>query len=174
MLHTKYQNLLNKQSYDPKPPIDGVVIKDLKTFNDDGGSFCEIFKLNNDKPNDFEINVKQSSWSIVEPNVVKAFHIHRKQLDLWFVPPSEKLLIGLFDIREDSKTYETKMRFVMGSGKAQLLLIPNGVAHGYANVTNEKQSLIYFTSEKFDVNDNDEYRLPWNTLGEDFWLIKKE
>lgn len=174
MISKKYSELIHKQDYSKKQSIDGVILKELSCYNDDGGSFCEIFKLNNDKPLDLHIDIKQSSWSIVEPNVIKAFHIHKKQFDLWFVPPSEKLLIGLFDVRENSESYETKMRFVMGSGKAQLLLIPNGVAHGYANLTSEKQSLIYFTSEKFNINDNDEYRLPWNVLGEDFWQMRKE
>lgn len=175
MINDKYNNLISKQNYSKKEIIDGVMIKELPTFNDDGGSFCEVFKIDdNFKPFEIDINIKQCSWSIVEPNVVKAFHIHKKQFDLWFVPASEKLLIGLFDVRENSLSFEKQMRFVMGSGKSQLLLIPNGVAHGYANVTNEKQSLVYFTSEKFDINNNDEYRLPWDILGEDFWNMKKE
>lgn len=175
MISKKYSELIHKQDYSKKQIIDGVMIKELPTFNDDGGSFCEVFKIDdNFKPFEININIKQCSWSIIEPNVVKAFHIHKKQFDLWFVPASEKLLIGLFDVRENSPSFEKQMRFVMGSGKSQLLLIPNGVAHGCTNVTNKKQSLIYFTSEKFDINDNDEFRLPWDFLGKDFWQMKKE
>ena len=174
MIHNEFENFLYKQEYGNKTLISDVFLKDVTTFNDDGGSFAEIIKLNeNSNPIDFEFNIKQCSWSIVEPNVIKAFHLHKKQKDLWFVPASEKLLVGLYDVRENSPTYKQVMRFVMGSGKSQLLYIPNGVAHGYANITTQKQSIFYFTSEYFDINDNDEYRLPWNIISSKFWELNK-
>ena len=175
MIDDKYTKLISKQNYSKKEIIDGVMIKELPTFNDDGGSFCEIFKIqDNFKPFEIDINIKQCSWAVVEPKVVKAFHIHKKQFDLWFVPYTEKILVGLYDLRYDSPTFEKQMRFVLGSGKSQLLFIPREVAHGYANLTNQRQNLFYFTSEYFELENNDEYRMSWDYLGTDFWDLKKE
>ena len=100
-------------------------------------------------------------------------HLHYNQEDVWFIMPYDRLLIGLFDARKDSPTYNQTMRFVMGAGRAQALYIPRGVAHGLANVWQQPANMIYFVNQCFDAKDPDERRLPWDILGEDFWEIKK-
>jgi dTDP-4-dehydrorhamnose 3,5-epimerase len=107
------------------------------------------------------------------PGTIKAFHLHFNQEDVWFVMPYDRLLIGLFDARENSKTYKQSMRFVMGAGRAQILYLPRGVAHGLANIWQQPANMIYFVNQQFDANQPDEQRLPWDTLGADFWEIKK-
>ncbi len=63
------------------------------------------------------------------------------------------------------------MRLILGAGKAQLLLIPRGVAHGCANIGAVPSTIVYYVNQQFNLADPDERRLPWNILGEDFWQM---
>lgn len=172
---TEYVKDVSVQDYSKKSPIDGVQIINLNLFVDDGGALAELVRFddNGNLVQIPEFKVKQSTYSTVLPGVIKAYHLHYNQEDVWYVMPTDRMLIGLFDTRKDSPTYKQVMRFVLGAGRAQLLYIPRGVAHGLANVWQKPAQMIYFVNQCFDVNDPDERRLPWDTLGADFWEIRK-
>lgn len=166
---------LSVQDYSKKTAIEGVQIIQLNMFVDDGGSMAEIIRLD-DNGNSLlipDFKVKQSNFSQLMPNTIKAFHLHYNQEDLWFVMPTDRALVGLVDTRKQSPTYQKTMRFVLGAGRAQALYIPRGVAHGVANIWTQPASMIYLVNQLFNLENPDEQRLPWNTLGEDFWEIKK-
>jgi dTDP-4-dehydrorhamnose 3,5-epimerase len=169
------QKLIKSQSYSSKPQIEGVEIKDLNHFTGEDGYFAELCRL--DDKNELQgfkgFKVKQISRSILEPGAVKAFHLHFKQDDVWYIPPDNWLLVGLVDLRIKSATYNQAMKFPLGGVKSKLLRIPKGVAHGAANLTNMKSELIYFTDQFFSTDDTDEHRLPWDFQGEDFWKMAK-
>lgn len=162
---------LSTQQYGGGPKIDGVKLIDLRLLTDDGGSFAELVRF--DEAGNLEaipeFKVRQSSYSLVLPGAIKAFHLHFNQEDVWFVPPTDRLLIGLVDARQASPTYKASMRFVMGGGKAQLLYIPRGVGHGGANIGTVPATILYYVSQHFNLADPDERRLPWDLLGKDFW-----
>ncbi|MEK9132224.1 MAG: dTDP-4-dehydrorhamnose 3,5-epimerase family protein [Patescibacteria group bacterium] len=167
---------LTKQSYESAPKIVGVKFFELREFTDDGGSFMELCRL--DKGicaaiPDFE--ARQINYSRVVAGAIKATHIHKNQEDVWFVPPHSRLLVGLKDLRAGSATEGVTMRFVLGVGKAALLLIPRGVAHGLANPWNETGTILYFVNQYFstDPQKSDEYRLDPYFFGKDFWNIKQ-
>jgi dTDP-4-dehydrorhamnose 3,5-epimerase len=169
----EYRDRVSTQQYGSAPPIEGVRRLDLRLMVDDGGSFAELVRLDdNGRLVAFpEFQVRQSSYSQLLPGAIKAFHLHFNQEDVWFVPPSDRLLIGLIDCRAGSPTYRSTMRFVLGAGRAQLLYIPRGVAHGCANLGSVPVSILYFVNQHFDLNDPDERRLSWDTLGAEFWQI---
>lgn len=169
-----YRERATTQKYGGRRRIEGIQVVDLTLFSDEGGDFCELSRLDDDgcltalpgyRP-------AQMSYSLMEPGTIKAWHLHRNQDDLWFVPPSCRLLIGLLDVRESSPSYQVSTRFVLGTGKAQLLLIPRSVAHGVANLTGEPACLIYFVNHAFDREHPDEHRLPFDLLGRNFWSIQ--
>lgn len=171
----EFSSELSIQDYSKKPTIEGVQLINLNLFVDDGGALAEVVRLD-DQGNlqvlpDFK--VKQSTFSQMLPGTIKAFHLHYNQEDCWFILPYDRLLIGLFDARKDSPTYKKSMRFVLGAGRAQILYIPRGVAHGLANPWTKPANMIYFVNQCFDANQPDEHRLPWDILGEDFWEIRK-
>lgn len=170
-IHDDFKSLITTQSYISKTPISGVVLKEVPKFNDESGSFSEMVRFNNDGTLESfpDFKVEQASWSVLHPGGIKAFHLHYKQDDVWFVPGSESLLIGLHDIRKDSPTYGKTMRFMMGCGKSQLLRIPAGVLHGCANLSTSSCHLIYFVNQKFDALNPDEHRVPYNITDESFW-----
>jgi len=172
-LGPEFQGVVTTQEYTRSTPIEGVRLIDLRLMIDDGGSFAELVRF--DESGNLlaipDFKVRQSSYSQILPGAIKAFHLHYNQEDVWFVPPTDRLLIGLIDARKDSPTYRVSMRFVMGGGRAQLLYIPRGVGHGGANVGLHPATILYYVNQHFDLNDPDERRLPWDILGREFWEI---
>jgi dTDP-4-dehydrorhamnose 3,5-epimerase len=166
---------LSIQDYAKKETIEGVKILPLNLFVDDGGALAEIVRLD-ENGNALilpEFKVRQSTYSMLMPGTIKAFHLHYNQEDLWFVMPYDRILVGLLDSRKGSPTYQKSMRFVLGAGRAQALYIPRGVAHGLANIWTQPANMIYLVNQLFDPENPDEHRLPWDVLGNDFWEIKK-
>lgn len=169
-----YRSQVTTQDYSPRPKIEGVALLELPLFSDEGGDFCEITRFVPDGTlsNLATYRPAQLSYSFMEPGAIKAWHLHYHQDDLWFVPPHNRLLIGLLDLRTGSPSYEMSMRLALGVGKARLLFIPRGVAHGVANLAFTPGSLLYLTTQAFDPADPDEHRLPFDLLGADFWAIR--
>lgn len=171
----EYRDQVSVQDYSKKPVIEGVKFIELRQMVDDGGSFLEVVRFNEDGSLESipEFKPRQSSYSQVLPGAVKAFHLHFRQEDVWFIPPTDRLVLGLMDAREDSPTKGVRMRFVLGAGKAQLLYIPRGVAHGCANLGDKPADIFYYVNQQFKLEDADERRLPWDFLGKGFWEITK-
>jgi len=171
-LHPDKSASLTTQEYGRKARIDGVRLESVGRFTEDGGSFSELLRLSEGKIALFPgFEVLQVNYSDMEPGVVKAWHVHFQQEDVWFVPPINKILVGLYDLRKDSPTCGETMRFVMGEGQAQLLLIPRGVAHGATNLSGSRQILMYFVNNQFNAENPDEQRLDPFILGREFWAL---
>jgi dTDP-4-dehydrorhamnose 3,5-epimerase len=160
------------QSYEPAPRIEGVELVELRRFADDGGSMTELARLTGGEAAGVPgFEVRQVNYSEVEPGVVKAFHIHTRQTDVWYVPPSDRVLVVLLDVRKGSRTEGVRMRLVLGAGASRLLRIPPGVAHGLRNLAPSPGRIIYFTDVQFAPEPSvcDEGRLPWDYAGADVW-----
>jgi len=171
------RSLLIIQDYSKKPAIEGVQIITLKRFNDEGGSLTELVRLTDGKPDALpSFSVAQINYSELEAGAIKAFHIHEKQTDVWYVPPKDKILLVLVDQRENSSTTDVVMKLILGDCKSQLIVIPPGVAHGCKNVSNGLARIIYFVDRKFsaDPETSDEKRLPWDFSGREIWETPKE
>ncbi|MDD5765289.1 MAG: dTDP-4-dehydrorhamnose 3,5-epimerase family protein [Candidatus Marinimicrobia bacterium] len=172
----KIQDTLKLQDYSKKPVIDGVKILQLRRFNDDGGSFTELGRLTSGALNDLpEVTIAQINYSEMDPGAIKAFHVHLQQIDIWYVPPSDKVVLILVDIREVSATKDVKMKIVLGDGNSKLVMIPPGVAHGCRNISVKTSRIIYFMDKNFtdDPKKCDEFRLPWDHFGAEIWEVQK-
>jgi dTDP-4-dehydrorhamnose 3,5-epimerase len=119
--------------------------------------------------------MRQINFSEVEPGAIKAFHLHTRQTDVWFVPPSDRFLLILVDVRKGSHTEGASMRFMLGAGASRLVRIPPGVAHGVRNLGTAMGRIVYFTDVHFspEPSDCDEGRLPWDYLGGDVWDVTR-
>lgn len=161
------------QDYSGSKRIDGVEIVELKRFNDDGGAITELGRLNAGVHAGLPgFECRQMNYSEMEPGVIKAFHMHHRQTDVWYVPPSDRLLLVLHDCRAGSATEGATMRFMLGDGKDRLVRIPPGVAHGARNIGSCAGRIIYMVDVQFSVDaDCDEGRLPWDHLGAGIWEI---
>jgi len=166
----------SKQDYSPIPPIEGVEVVQLRRFNDDGGAMTELGRFEDGRHADLPGFVaRQMNYSVVEPLAIKAFHLHQRQTDVWYVPPSDKLLLVLADVRKGSPTEGELRRIVLGDGNSRLVRIPPGVAHGCKNLRPAAPSaIIYFVDVQFSVGDDcDEGRLPWDFFGEEVWEVER-
>ena len=164
------------QDYSPQPQIDGVEIVPLRRFNDDGGSMTELGRLEDGRLAGVEgFTVRQVNYSVMEPQAIKAFHLHRRQTDVWYVPPSDKILLVLGDLRQGSPTQGLVKRIVLGDGNARLVRIPPGVAHGCRNLRPASPSVIvYFVDLHFSPDEGcDEGRIPWDYFGAEVWEVER-
>jgi dTDP-4-dehydrorhamnose 3,5-epimerase len=164
------------QDYGPAPVIDGVQLLELKRFTDDGGSFMELARLQHGVAAALPgFECRQINYSEMDAGVIKAFHLHRRQTDVWFVPPGDKILVVLLDVREASKTRGALRRIVLGDGTSRLLCIPPGVAHGVKNLAATRGRIIYFVDVQFspDPDQTEEGRLPWDFAGTEIWDVTR-
>jgi dTDP-4-dehydrorhamnose 3,5-epimerase len=164
------------QSYDPASSIDGVEIVELKQFSDDGGSMTELARLTDGHPQAVAgFTLRQINYSEVEPGAIKAFHLHQRQTDVWYVPPTDRMLLVLLDVRQGSKTEGARMRLPLGAGASRLVRIPPGVAHGVRNLAATAGRIIYFTDVHFSPEPSmcDEGRLPWDYAGAEIWDVTR-
>jgi dTDP-4-dehydrorhamnose 3,5-epimerase len=143
--------------------IQGVEIKELVTRADERGFFREVIRVT-DK---FFDGFGQWSHSLMYHGTVKAWHIHKKQTDWWYIVGGP-LKVALYDTRPDSPTYRQVMELFMGDNFApQVLKIPPGVAHG-CKAVGDTAHLFYVTSYVYDPSD--EGRIPHDdpTIGYDW------
>jgi dTDP-4-dehydrorhamnose 3,5-epimerase len=168
---------LRLQDYSPPPSIQGVEVAELRRHTDDGGSFTELGRFVAGASQAFAgFTLAQVNYSELEPGAMKAFHLHRAQTDVWFVPPADRLLLVLVDVRAGSPTEGQRMRLVLGDGHSRLVRIPPGVAHGCRNVGGARARIIYFTDRHFSPapESTDEGRLPWDFAGAEIWEVGRE
>ncbi len=164
------------QSYGPPADIDGVELIELKRFHDDGGAMTELARLVDGCPQALQgFTVRQINYSEVEPGAIKAFHVHLRQTDVWYVPPSDRMLVVLLDVRKGLRTEGARRRVLLGGGTSRLLRIPPGVAHGARNLAAATGRIIYFTDLHFSPEPAtcDEGRLPWDYAGPEIWEVSR-
>lgn len=148
--------------------IDGVKVKELKVIPDERGLLMEMWR--SDDP-DFQ-KFGQVYVTMVYPGVVKGWHYHKKQTD-HFVCVGGMAKVVLHDTREDSPTKGETNEFVIGWQRQRLIVIPNGVYHGFTAVGTEPAFIVNVPTELYDYDDPDEYRLPFDdpSIGYD-WSVK--
>lgn len=137
--------------------IDGVMVKDLKRLPDERGFFEEMIRRTDAF---FSEGFGQVSHSFMIAGVVKAWHIHKTQVDWWYVTRG-KIKVALCDKRESSKTYKELNEFIIGGTEPdnKIIKVPPGVAHGL-KVIEGPADLVYVTSGIYSKDE--EGRIPYN------------
>jgi len=134
--------------------IAGVEIKELVSHADERQVFREIIRVTDPF---FAEGFGQWSYACMNPGTAKAWHIHRKQVDWWYVPLGALKLV-LHDLRPDSPTYKQTQEILLGPDYGhKVVRIPPGVAHG-SKVIGGVTHLFYITSRTYDPAD--EGRIP--------------
>ena len=149
--------------------IAGVVFKELCTHTDERGFFREIIRVTDAF---FAEGFGQWSHSVMYQGVTKAWHIHQRQTDWWYVATGV-LKVALHDLREDSPTRGETMELLMGDNlPARVLKVPPGVAHGCKAVGGPVH-LFYITSHTYDPSDEGRIAYDDPAIGYD-WLRETE
>jgi len=101
--------------------IEGVQIKQLKPNVDERGYLMELIRGSDE----FFTKFGQCYVSLNYPGVVRAWHYHKKQED-YFVVVQGTCKIGLYDMREGSRTSGQAEAHYLGTGNNIVLRIPIG------------------------------------------------
>ena len=134
--------------------IEGVEIKELVTHADDRGFFREIIRSSDAI---FPEGFAQWSHTVSYQGVAKAWHVHSRQVDWWYVATGT-IRAALYDTRRSSPTHGETQEMLLGANNpARVLRIPPGVAHGY-RVLSGPAHIFYITSQEYDGSD--EGRIP--------------
>jgi len=169
------QKTVSVQDYSKKPVIEGVKIVEIKRMAGEDGTFEDLLRLDETGHMELfpDIQVRQINRSKLLPGSIKAWHLHFKQEDVWYIAPEDHMILGLWDTREKSTTKNVTMKVVMGNGASKLVVVPRGVAHGVVNIAKKSGSIIYFVNNQYNIADADERRLKWDALGAAFWEVEK-
>jgi dTDP-4-dehydrorhamnose 3,5-epimerase len=135
--------------------ITGVQIFPLQRHADNRGYLCEVAKSSRLPKFKFQ----QMNFTVAHPGVIKAFHWHKKQRDLWFCT-SGNIEAVLYDQRPNSDTKGQTQTIALGEHNCAALLIPVGVAHGYRVLGNTPAGLVYLVDQEYDPKKPDEERIP--------------
>lgn len=136
--------------------IDGVQTKALVRHPDERGFFEELIRVSDPI---FSEGFGQLSRSSMITGVVKAWHIHKTQVDWWYVARGT-VKVALYDARDGSLTQKELNEHILGEeGEDIILKIPAGVAHGL-KVIKGPAELIYVTSSTYTKDQ--EGRIPYD------------
>lgn len=134
--------------------IDGVAIKELNVLPDERGRLMEILR------NDDEIftGFGQVYMTTTYPDVVKAWHYHKKQDD--FIACVKGMIkLVLYDDRENSPTRGQLDVFHIGDYKPRLIRVPCMVYHGWKCISTEEALIINAPTKVYDYKEPDEFRI---------------
>ena len=139
------------------PAIRDVVVKPLVTHSDDRGYFREVLR------DDDHLLSRYGQTSVTKtyPGVIKAFHWHAKQDDIWYVADGMARVV-LYDRRPDSPTRGVTQVIYAGEDNPVVIAIPIGVAHGYQVLGPKPVLLFYHVTQAYDPKAPDEMRLAFD------------
>jgi dTDP-4-dehydrorhamnose 3,5-epimerase len=138
--------------------IDGVTVHPLKAFADERGYLMEILR----ETDPFFSHFAQVYVSKNYPGVIRAWHYHRRQTDIWAVVHG-MIKVAMYDLREGSPTHGSLQELYMGDDNRVALVIPAGIAHGYKTAGTTPSLLLNFTDHLYNPEDPDEFRIPYDS-----------
>ena len=92
---------------------------------------------------------------------VKAWHYHKVKTD-YFTCINGKARVVVYDNREGSPTMRELEEYVLEKDNPILVKIPPGCYHGFEAIGQEEAYIISITTEPYDPNDTDEYRIAFD------------
>jgi dTDP-4-dehydrorhamnose 3,5-epimerase len=109
--------------------IDGVVVSPRRIIPDDRGRVMHVLKATDPEFEKFG----EVYFSMVNPGVVKGWHLH-KEMVINYAVPSGLIKLVLFDDREGSKTRGELNELYLGDGNYCLVKVPKLVWNGFKGV----------------------------------------
>ncbi len=153
-------------------------IKDLvlitpDKFDDERGSFLEIYKKSSFKDAGIDVNFLQCNQSSSKKNVLRGLHYQKHpygQGKLLRVLLGKIFDVAL-DLRNDSETFGQFAAVELSDTETQLFYIPPGFAHGFC-VVSDKALVEYFTTSEYVPNS--EAGIKWDSAGLNIpWPVKE-
>ncbi len=134
--------------------IEGVKVKELKIHCDERGRLFEVLRSDDT----LFAHFGQAYVTTCYPGVVKAWHMHKRQIDnLCVIRGNGKLV--LFDSRDGSATKGEVNEFFPCDDRRMLVQIPAGVYHGFKNIGQDELLVLNIPTEVYNYDQPDEYRI---------------
>lgn len=134
--------------------IDGVAVKKLRLIPDERGRLMEVLRCDDD----IFVRFGQVYITTTYPQVVKAWHFHKKQDD--FIACVKGMLkLVLYDGREESPTAGEINEFFIGEHNPALVKVPAAVYHGWKCISEEEAIVVNTPTEAYSADSPDEYRI---------------
>ena len=138
--------------------IEGIKTKKLKMAVDERGRLMEILRSDD---NEF-IKFGQVYITTNNPGVVKAWHLHKVQID-YVACVKGTIKLAIHDPRDGSPTRGQTDEFIIGEHNPVLVVIPPGVYHGWMNIGDTESIVVNAPTEVYNYDKPDEFRLPYNS-----------
>ena len=108
----------------------------------------------------------QINYSVAYPGVVKAWHRHQHQSDMWMA------LMGSIKVGIHSEEDDRYWLAVIGEKKPGVLVIPPPLWHGMATIGNEPAGLLYYVTVRYDASNPDEERRAYDSVKGFPWHVR--
>jgi dTDP-4-dehydrorhamnose 3,5-epimerase len=102
--------------------------------------------------------------SVMYPGTIKAFHRHKLQDDFWFLAKGNVRAVLQNPLHTEPEVHYLR--------EGSLLCIPAGVWHGVQVLGNTEAILVYYITNKYNENQPDEERAPWDKFYD--WAISRK
>ncbi len=117
------------------PPVSGLIagtqlnaveLRPLNEARDERGTFTETFA------DQWGMGIAPTQWSLVrsESHVLRGLHIHQRH-DEYFCLIQGHCLVGLYDARSTSPTYQQSALYELAGTDLKALIFPAGLLHGW-------------------------------------------
>jgi dTDP-4-dehydrorhamnose 3,5-epimerase len=128
--------------------IDGVLVHPLRQIPDERGKIMHM--LRRDDPHFVQFG--EIYFSVVYPNVVKGWHLHRR-MTLNYAVVSGMIELVLYDDRDGSPTRRQLMQISMGETHYVLVKIPPGIWNGFKGLGGTPSIVANCATEPHDPNE---------------------
>lgn len=142
--------------------IPGLRIFDLQKHQDQRGAFLKIYS------SDLGIEILKSDnqeifYNISNRNSLRGMHFQSPPFscDKLVHCLAGSVLDVVLDLRKNSPSYKKCLSFSLNSNKPQVLLIPNGCAHGFLSLE-DQTTVLYFQNAKY--NDQNDAGILWSSI----------
>ncbi|NQU26381.1 MAG: dTDP-4-dehydrorhamnose 3,5-epimerase family protein [Candidatus Nealsonbacteria bacterium] len=127
-------------------PIEGVVCRQLTSYEDGRGWLVELYREDELEPGD---NPMMAYVSQTLPGVTRGPHEHREQSDYFALIGPGDFKLYLWDNRPDSPTCGHKQTLVAGESNLQAVQIPPGVVHAYKCISDAPGVVLNFPNRLY-------------------------
>ncbi|AXX92902.1 dTDP-4-dehydrorhamnose 3,5-epimerase [Malaciobacter molluscorum LMG 25693] len=148
--------------------IDGLKIFEPKIFEDERGTFIKTFNDEFFQKNGLNISIKETYCSISHKDVIRGMHFQtppHEHLKVVYVSFG-KILDVVLDIRKNSPTYGESFSIELSNINRKVLIIPEGLAHGFKSLVDNTNVICMQTSCYSPENDSgiryDSFNFNWD------------
>ncbi|MHA1232285.1 MAG: dTDP-4-dehydrorhamnose 3,5-epimerase family protein [Candidatus Helarchaeota archaeon] len=128
--------------------IEGVKIIPLKTFLDERGMVRHMLKITDEH----FIQFGEIYFSIIFPNAIKGWHLHKK-MTLNYAVIVGNIKLVLYDARKNSPTYKQIQEIFLGENNYVLVQVPPGIVNGFKSIGNQKAIVANCATHPYDPNE---------------------